>query len=50
MLVVWMDSVSDIGAPLPPLQLVERPPERTMEGREKGDRLESGQMPTLADR
>jgi len=36
-------------APLPPLQPVERSPERTMEGGGKGDGLESGQMPTCAD-
>jgi len=36
-------------APLPPLQPVERPPERTMEGGGKGDGLESGQMPARAD-
>jgi len=49
MLVVWRDSVPDAGAPLPPLQPVERPPERTMEGGGKGDGLESGQMPARAD-
>jgi len=49
MLVVWRDSVPDVGAPLPPLQPVERPPERAMEGGGKADRLECGQMPTLAD-
>jgi len=49
MLVVWRDSVPDAGAPLPPLQPVESPPERTMEGGEKGNGLESGQMPARAD-
>jgi len=44
MLVVWRDSVPDAGAPLPPLQPVERLPERTMEGGGKGDGLEGGQM------
>jgi len=50
MLVVWRDSDPDpdVGAPLPPLQPVERPAEGTMEGGGKGDRLESGQMPTRA--
>ena len=48
MLVVWRDSVPDEGAPLPPLQPVERPPEKTMEGGGKGDGLESEQMPTRA--
>jgi len=46
---VWRDSVPDAGAPLPPLQPVESPPERTMEGVEKGDGLDSGQMPAGAD-
>jgi len=49
MLVVWRDSVPDPGAPLPPLQPVESPTERTMEGGEKGDGLESGQMRAHAD-
>jgi len=49
MLVVWRDSVPDAGAPLPPLQPVESPPETTKEGGEKGDGLESGQMPARAD-
>jgi len=48
-LVVWRDSVPDAGAPLPPLQRVERSPERTVEGGGEGDGLESGQMPTCAD-
>ena len=47
---VWRDSnpALDAGAPLSPLQPVERPAESTMEGCGKGDRLESGQMPTRA--
>jgi len=49
MLVVWRDSVPDVGAPLPPLQLVESPPDRTMEGGERGDGLDSRQMPARAD-
>jgi len=49
MLVVWRDSIPDAGAPLPPLQLVESPPERTLEGGEKGNGLESGQMPARAN-
>ena len=49
MLVVWRDSVPDAGAPLPPLQLLESPPERPMEGGEKGDGLESGQVLPRAD-
>jgi len=49
MLVVWRDSVPDPGAPLQPLQPVESPPERTMQGGEKGDGLESGHMPARAD-
>jgi len=48
MLVVWRDSGPDAGAPLPPLQPVERPAESTLEGSWKGDGLESGQMPTHA--
>ena len=51
MLVVrrWsQDGGPDAGTPLPPLQLVERPAENAMEGSAKGDRLESGQMPTRA--
>jgi len=39
----------DAGAPLPPLQPVERPATGTMEGGGKSDGLESGQMPTRAD-
>jgi len=39
MRVVWRDSVPDMGAPLPPLQPVERSPERTMEGGGKGNGL-----------
>jgi len=49
MLVVWRDSVPDTVAPVPPLQPVERQPDRTMEGSGKCDGLESGQMPTCAD-
>ena len=39
----------DSGTPLPPLPPVESPAEITMEGGGKGDRLESGQMPTRTD-
>jgi len=39
----------DAGTPLPPLQPVERPAEHAMEGGGKGDRLETGQIPTGAD-
>jgi len=49
MLVVWRDTVPDAGAPLPPLQQVESPEEKTIDGGEKGDGLESGQMPACAD-
>ena len=48
-MVVWRDIVPHARAPFPPLQPVESPPERTMEGGEKGDGLESGQMLALAD-
>jgi len=48
MLVVCRDSGPDAGAPLPPLQPVERPAESTLESGGKGDGLESGQMPTRA--
>jgi len=47
-LVVWRDSDPDAGAPLPPLQSVERPAESPLAGGGKGDGLESGQMPTRA--
>jgi len=36
------------GAPLPPLQPVERPAKSALESGGKGDGLESGQMPTRA--
>jgi hypothetical protein len=36
------------GTPLPPLQPVARPAERTVESGGKGDELERGQMPTRA--
>jgi len=49
MLVVWWDSVPDTAAPLPPLQLVERPANTSMEGGGKDDGLESGQMLRLGD-
>jgi len=49
MLVVWRDIVSDAGAPLPPLQTVERPAESALEGGGEGDGLESRQMQTRAD-
>jgi len=52
MVVVRRDSDPDpdAGAPLPPLQPLERPAESTMEGGGKGDRLESGQMTPRAGR
>ena len=36
---VWRDSVRDVGAPLPPLQPVDRSAERTVEIGGKGDGL-----------
>jgi len=49
MLVVWRDSVPDVGAPVPPLQQLERPPVRTIEGSDTGKVLESWRMPACAD-
>jgi len=49
MLVVGRDSVPDAGAPLPQLQLVERPPGRALERGGKGNGLDRGHMPTRAD-
>jgi len=49
MLVVWRDCVPDVGAPLPPLQQMERPAEDTLEGSGTGNTLESGQMLARAD-
>jgi len=49
MMVVWRDCVPDAGAPLPLLQPVERPPERTIECGGTGAGLERGQMPARAD-
>ena len=46
---MWTDCVPDAGAPLPPLQPVESPPERTIEGGVKVNGLESGQMPARVD-
>jgi len=48
MLVVRRDSGPDMGALLPPLQLLERPAKSTLEGGGQGDGLDSGQMPTRA--
>ena len=51
MLVVrqWrQDGGPDAGTPLPRLQPVERPGENAMAGGGKGDKMESGQMPTRA--
>jgi len=48
MLVVCRDNGPDAGAPLPPLQPVERPAESTLESGGKGDGLERGQMPARA--
>jgi len=41
--------VADPGAPLPPLQPVERPPERAIKHGGKGKGLESRHMPARAD-
>jgi len=49
MLVVWRDCGPDAGAPLPPLQQMERPAEDTLENSGTDNRLESGQMPARAD-
>jgi len=49
MLVVRRDRGPDAGAPLPPLQPVERPAESTLESGGEGNGMESGQMPTRAD-
>jgi len=49
MIVVWRDGVPDAGAPLPPLQQLERPAGDALEESETGDRLESGQLPARAD-
>jgi len=49
MLVVWKDCGPDAGAPLPPLQQMERPAEDTLENSGTDNRLESGQMPARAD-
>jgi len=38
-----------VGAPLLPLQQMERPAEDTLEGSGTGNRQESGQMPARAD-
>jgi len=48
MLVVCSDNGPGAGAPLPPLQPVERPAEFTLESGGIGDRPERWQMPTLA--
>jgi len=48
MLVVWRDSGPDMGAPLPPLEPVDRHADSTVEGGVKRDGLESGPMPTWA--
>jgi len=49
MLVVWRDCGPDAGAPLPPLQQMERPAEDTLKNSGTDNRLESGQMPARAD-
>jgi len=49
MVVVQRDSVLYVVAPLPPLHLVDRPLEISMEGGEKGNGLDSGKMLALAD-
>jgi len=48
MLVVWRDHGPDVGTPLLPLQPVEITAESNVEGSGKGDRMDSGQMPTSA--
>jgi len=48
MLMVCRDSGPHVGAPLPPLQPVERPAEIPLEYGEKVDWVERGQMPTRA--
>ncbi|KAF8535376.1 hypothetical protein BDD12DRAFT_893114 [Trichophaea hybrida] len=47
-LVVRRDDSPDAGAPLSPLQPVERPAERALESGGEGNRLESGQIPARA--
>jgi len=49
MLVVYRDIVPHTGAPLPPLQTVERPADSALEGGANIDRLESRQMKTSTD-
>jgi len=49
MLVVWRDCGPDAGAPLPPLQQMERPAENSLENSGTDNRLESGQMLARAD-
>ena len=49
MLVVHRDSGPDAGAPLPPLQPVERPAKCPLESSGRGDGLESRLMPPRAD-
>jgi len=49
MLVLLRDCGPDVGAPLPPLQQLERPAEDTLEDSRTDNRLESGQMPARAD-
>jgi len=50
MQMVWRASVSDVGAPLLPLQAVKRPAECALRSHEVGDKLDSDQMPTCAGR
>jgi len=49
MLVVWRECGLDAGAPLPPLEQIERPAEDTLEDSGTDNGLESGQMPARAD-
>ena len=49
MLVVRKLNAADAGASLPPLQPVESPADRVLEGGGKGHWMESGQMPACAD-
>jgi hypothetical protein len=39
---VWRDCAPDAGAPLPPLQPMERPAEDTVEDSKTGNRLDAG--------
>jgi len=49
MLVAWRECIPDAGAPLPPLQQMERPAEVILEDSGTGNTLESGQVAAGAD-